>query len=445
MNKRGMTLMELLVYMAIIGIVVLVAGTAFSNSTKMRIRTESKLTASTLAENIGILMKEDISQTGAKSSKESSGDFSKSTDVYIDPANATDNLKDSSSFSLVLKSGCNSDCQLSKLTTKRIHHTASGAFGGVETVEWEYDGNTLTRHCETSNRPDGVSQNPNCPDDDSENNEPIIIAENVSEVKIIPAKPNVISSATVSSENLSHILPSTDVSIKDFRLVPRYGDENFNYTYTDPEDGSSQVRLYGFATNYDYEANSVDATAKKANQVFVAEANSLTGTWKDLCKQVTLEPQYEYEISFEVPYVGNESRMFCPGRDHAAVGFRDVDGNKLTSPGDFTFFPPAAPEDPSKRVFRFHVDQKYENVCMAFTFASYSPIASKGSLSIGNLVLKKIENSSFNFKDLSYAVNMKTADKKNIKAFKLLLSVKSNGETGTSSLVIPTPSNGPRD
>ena len=37
--KAGFTLVELLVYIAIVGIVVIVAGQAFSNSTKMRVRT----------------------------------------------------------------------------------------------------------------------------------------------------------------------------------------------------------------------------------------------------------------------------------------------------------------------------------------------------------------------------------------------------------------------
>ena len=40
-RKSGFTLMELLVYIAIVGIVVIVAGQAFSNSTKMRVRTQS--------------------------------------------------------------------------------------------------------------------------------------------------------------------------------------------------------------------------------------------------------------------------------------------------------------------------------------------------------------------------------------------------------------------
>ena len=45
-KRAGFTLMELMVYIAIVGIVVIVAGQAFSNSTKMRVRTQSMLKAS---------------------------------------------------------------------------------------------------------------------------------------------------------------------------------------------------------------------------------------------------------------------------------------------------------------------------------------------------------------------------------------------------------------
>ena len=69
-NKAGFTLMELMVYMAIVGIIVLIAGEAFSNSTKMRVRTDNMVRATQEAENVGMILKTDIEQLGAKSSKE---------------------------------------------------------------------------------------------------------------------------------------------------------------------------------------------------------------------------------------------------------------------------------------------------------------------------------------------------------------------------------------
>lgn len=52
MKKNGFTLMELVVYIAMIGIVVLIAGEAFSNSTKFRVRTQNMLKASEEASNV---------------------------------------------------------------------------------------------------------------------------------------------------------------------------------------------------------------------------------------------------------------------------------------------------------------------------------------------------------------------------------------------------------
>ena len=101
--KSGFTLMELLVYMAIVGIIVVIAGEAFSNSTKFRIRTDNMIKATQVAENVGMLLKDDLAQMGAKSSLESVGastsdyfDVSHISDVYMDPDNAIDLKKDSS-------------------------------------------------------------------------------------------------------------------------------------------------------------------------------------------------------------------------------------------------------------------------------------------------------------------------------------------------------------
>ena len=69
-EKAGFTLMELMVYMAILGIIVIVAGRAFSDSTKFRIRTQNILKATQEVENVATLFKSDVAQMGAKSSKE---------------------------------------------------------------------------------------------------------------------------------------------------------------------------------------------------------------------------------------------------------------------------------------------------------------------------------------------------------------------------------------
>lgn len=137
MRKSGFTLMELLVYIAILGIVVLIAGQAFSNSTRMRVRTEGMIKANDAAESVGALIQEDVAQMGAKSSKESgdgnsSDQFFVSQMVYMDAANG-----DSSSFRV----------REDSLVMRRMRYDAQGRYLAVEEVAWFKRGDGLYRKC----------------------------------------------------------------------------------------------------------------------------------------------------------------------------------------------------------------------------------------------------------------------------------------------------------
>jgi hypothetical protein len=78
---------------------------------------------------------------------------------------------------------------------------------------------------------------------------------------------------------------------------------------------------------------------------------------------------------------------------------------------------------------------------MAFTFASYSPTAATGYVYISNLRLDKVAASNYTFENYFPSTNR---DKQNVKAFRLHLTINRRGETGSTMLIIPTPSNGPR-
>ena len=84
-SKSGFTLIELLVYMGIVGIIVVIAGEAFSNSTKFRIRTDNMIRATQEAENVGTLFREDAAQMGAKASVDVSATTDKGSDKFVDP------------------------------------------------------------------------------------------------------------------------------------------------------------------------------------------------------------------------------------------------------------------------------------------------------------------------------------------------------------------------
>ena len=434
-SKCGFTLMELMVYIAILGIVVLIAGQAFTDSTRFRIRTQNMLKATQVAENIGTLFKSDVAQMGAKSSKERNTSANTDSfyvdaihDVFIDPDNLDSAKRDSSSYAITHDNG---GTGLDSLTLLRMRYKETGEFLSVEKVAWYVNGTTLKRSCQTIK---GTALADECPKDTPLEVE---MAENIQKFVVTPATPSVVS-------DMAQILPSTSSSIQAFRLVPRYGEENLSFVTTIPAEGGESVSLNGFATNYDYENNEPLLDQKNANQVFVAESNGNIGNWKDLCIKVTLVPNVEYEISFAMPISEDAGRMFCPGRDHMAVGFRYAnDGTKPAEIDDFLFYPPTiAGAAEGNRSMRFTVKDSIKDVCLGFTFASYSPIAASGKMTLKNVSLKKNESAIYEFDDLE---NINVLDKKNVKAMRLVLVVNQRGETGVDSLVVPVPSNGPRD
>ena len=88
-NRKGFTLIELVVYMGIVGVVVIIAGEAFSNSTRFRIRTDNMIKATQEAENVGVLFREDASQMGAKAAvvENTTTTSTYYSDKFVDPSN----------------------------------------------------------------------------------------------------------------------------------------------------------------------------------------------------------------------------------------------------------------------------------------------------------------------------------------------------------------------
>lgn len=423
--KSGFTLIELMVYIALLGGIVLIAGQAFSDSAKMRTRTQGMLQANEIAGNVSSLLKEDIAQMGAKDYEDASTkDILVHSDVYI-----RENATDSSSYILVKNEGGDG---LDKLTMRRLRYKSSGDgdFAAVEEVAWFVEDGVLKRSCKTVA---GTADPDYC---SSEGSAPVAIAEGIKKFEIIPAEPGVKGSD-------SRILPSTDPSVTNFRLVPRYGINNLSFFSVSPAEGGSSVDLSGFATNYDYENESVIGGGKNANQAFLAEASGVDGNWQSLCKPVTLDSNAEYELSFSMPHTGDGSRLFRPGHDYMSVGFRyKNDGARPSEISDFVFYPPTATgASEYKRVFRFRVKNKIPALCLAFTFACYSPGVASGKITIRNLVLKKVESANYMFTGNAIDIS----EKKHVKAMRVDVSVDVHGESSNLSLVIPVPSNGTKD
>ncbi|MBO7105977.1 MAG: prepilin-type N-terminal cleavage/methylation domain-containing protein [Fibrobacter sp.] len=447
-NRNGFTLMELMVYIAILGIIVLVAGRSYSNSTKFRIHTQNMLKASELVESVATMFVDDIAQTGAKSYKTAGNvttpdKFELTPLVYMDP---TGSVPDSSSFSIVRRNNGDS------LTIRRVRYDNNGYYEAVEEVSWYKRQKSIYRNCKTIDIKSGATAPQECP---TSNPFEVEIIANVDSFVIVPAQPVVISDGSTSAATRAIVLPEVNAGATEFpfKLLPRQGTvsgpsaaQYFALT-ANPSDGGNTQELSGFKTNYNRSKDTENNSGKKVGQVFVARANtgitSISGDdWKTLCSKITLEPTYEYEISFKIPYSKDNSRLFRPGSDHAAVGFRTLEGEKVAGLPDFLFYPPVSKLEPSQRVFRFRPQKTTKDVCMAFTFASYAP-EEGGRVIIDDLRLKKVEGSSYNFDDTSY--DPATTDKQNVKAFQLRVVANIGGETGEILQVAPAPSNGPGD
>ena len=213
-------------YLAIVGIVVLIAGQAFSDSTKIRVRTQSMLKASEVAENLGGLIKDDIAQMGAKSSKEASSsemdDFQIFSSVYIDAGNSNEHKKDSSSFTLTNQSvNCPAEgCNVQKFVFNRVHYGENGEYVSLEEVTWKLVDGVLYRGCRTK-AAGSAGASVDCPVADEDDMEFVEMAAGVDAFRLIPAKPPLLSTDAKLASDMTSILPSTDPTIKEFRLVPR--------------------------------------------------------------------------------------------------------------------------------------------------------------------------------------------------------------------------------
>jgi len=437
-RKAGFTLMELMVYIAIMGIVVIVAGQAFSDSTKMRIRTQSMLKASEVAENVAAIMKDDLAQMGAKSAMNSANEFSAVyNDVYMDPANTAADKVDKSSFKL------NS---ASDLSFRRVRYSDNGVFVSVEEVRWWLDGKNLKRSCRTVITETTIATDDPCSATDvaGATKKAVTYAENVDSLLFVMAKPSV-------TEDAVQLFPPSNGD--EFMLLQRV-DEPAHYHMMNVENNDNISTLSGFAYNYEDNAATNVNTPETAerNQVYVAENNSDILPWNTACtkkkNKFTLKPHVVYELSFSLPYTGADNQadpvqMFAPGRDHMSIGFRNSDGTIPAGWNDFLFYPSVSSNASEKRTMRFSVANTIEDVCMAFTFVNYLSAIHDGKIKIKSLKFKQLATANYTFDDWSPESSI--PQKKNVKAMKFILKTSQNGESGRVETFVALPSNGPED
>lgn len=410
-HKRGFTLMELMVYCGLIGIIVMVAGQAYSDSVKFRVRSEAMVKSSSEANAAATLLQEDLSQLGTKASFEDD-------DTYQYNAEASNDATDKASYNLVKNYG---GAGLDSISFKRVVYDNEGKADYIQRIAWVAKNQKLYRECETLVEVSGKSAPSDCLMGDEP--EQVLIASNsVTKFSLNPGKRlQDAANCPATNENRGCLkagttfsLASTDksgtrrLSVKDDTISGFY---NNNGTFDD-----YYSQLYFFK-------NTV------ANPI-----------WNE-CTLFTFEPNVTYAVSFNmyapstIGYV-NYMRNFQAEYDHIGVGFRDREGNPIDGAGDDFLVYPSQQDDAQDgyRYFEFSFREQAQ-ACLTFTFSFYSSHAAEGYLVLSNVGIYPRDEASYNFTDPG-------TDKDQHKAFKLDLSVNNRGEITEIKRLIPTPNNG---
>ena len=421
MKKNGFTLMELMVYIALLGVVVLIAGQAFKDSSLFRIRSQNMLKASESLGNISSLLREDLAQMGAKAWKlPNAEEFKVDSTVFMEISGSV--ILDSSSY--VLENNGTS------LTFRRLDYLADGSANFVQEIRWWTDADkNLYRSCKTLKKLGTSDPDLTCPTEEPYS---ILMAKGVS-VTFVPG-----SRISESREKVCTgddcFISSDGTSGSEFSFAMRTDLPYFALSIIN--NGVSST-ISGFQTNYQNEA------AKYASQIFLIDGNPTNPKLARECKKFKLKRNKTYALEFKMPVENstaqvNYMRNFRPGYDHISVGFRRVEGTNFSEvPGlkDFSVYPTFGSwQYPRYQEFTLSGDKDYD-ACLAFTFSLYSPDAHMGWLDISDIQLYERTSEGLDFANASPL-------KKNVKAFKVHLSIEEKGESGTLEMIVQTPNNG---
>ena len=469
--KSGFTLIELVVYMAILGFVIVVAGRVFSDSTGMRIRTQNMTKATETANAAAALLKEDIGRMGVKLWKDvgvNNAVFTVNKNVYrkLDAPNA-----DTSSFVLERAEPAepgNPSGKFDELVFNTMDFNPDGTFLAVREIRYRVNEiYELVRQCKTIDGAPDLE----CPEGNSGNEWDgiltTVIAANAETFSLNPSIPGVrpqdgTLDASIAAANESPILFSSVADPAGFTFIPRETGNNVLGGLDVRPTSPNKVVLSGFKKN--------DAPEDvKFSQVFLAKQGA------GECEEFSFFPGETYVIDFDLPPIpppaaSSASEEFCrmclfqPGIDHIALGLRNKgnpDEALMQRVPDFVVFPPPIQSTDNAiphirhQEFSVPIDASGDpyiplTACISLTFAFYSPMVSAGKLEFSNFAVFRKTDEVYHFatEENAYAYNpgitsnANIALKAKVKAFELELSVKIKDEIAKAKIVIPVPSNG---
>jgi len=417
--------------MAIMGFVIIVAGRVFSDSTKMRVRSQNMIASAEEAGRVSALIKEDVSQMGAKSWKDPSGSFKVAQKVYCNSSNPS---SDPSSYNCSSSSGNNFD----KLVFRKVHYKDDGTCRAVLEISWEVDAaKNLLRKCAPITDTDcpntlGTSQELECPNS-------LVMATGVTKFEFETSK-----SGT-----------ATD-------LFPPTGTTGFKFIVK--KNNGSPTLLSGNPLSLkDFEKN--NSTNESKHTDFYLTASTATNT--NSCWSYSFVPDVEYTIDFDLPCTSyacrdaskslteepyNSMTMFQPGIDHLSIGLRNttmngeppqnmIENGKSKVP-DFLFYPPQDEKanETKTRHFEFSIPKSISTstACIGITAAFYTE-AANGHLEIENIKVRKTD------KVYNFGSSSSGGSKADVKALRLTLKIEKGAkvkEISEAVTVIPVPNNG---
>ncbi|GBU24878.1 hypothetical protein R83H12_01513 [Fibrobacteria bacterium R8-3-H12] len=415
----GFTLIELIVYMAIMGFIIVVAGRVFSDSTSMRVRSQNMLASVEEAGRVSALLKEDISQMGTKSFYGTSGNDHIDTlaNVHID----FENNNDLSSYILNVE---NSDFH--EITFRKAHYREDGECLAIREVRWYVDGGKLMRACSVINNGKCYNSTHGC------NGDAVEIARDVKKFNLSPSKPG-----------------TKETAPSDFKEFPNQNDPSESFSII-PQSTPAPAAL-GTVAPAGVKRYTLSKFTKDVASHFYIAATGASG-----CKSFSFKAGEIYAIEFQLPCNTdgclegpsyNEMVMFQPGRDHLSVGLRNTSMNGyIQDVPDFLFYPPQNKDANSIRHFEFSVPAN-TNACVGITAVFYSDkIANSGTLDIWEFRVYRTENVYY-FPEPPYTPT-NNSEKASVKAFKLDLEIEKGGngqkrgETNKVTTIIPIPNNG---
>lgn len=422
-GKSGFTLMELLVYIGLMGLIVVIAGRAFSNSTKFRIRTEGMLKGNSEAREVSAILREDLNQMGAKT-------FFTANDAEIQSGafyNASSDA-DKSSFYL--------SASRDTISFNKVVYDEIGNAKFVQQISWMFVNNDgLYRMCKTL-WPTGA----NPPECLADNSVPVLMSNKITSFRLWPG---------VRLEDAESGEDDVFTKGSSFTLAPRSNSTSKAYYIMPaltPNEDNTVVNVKGLQTNDQNRGKAI------ASQLYLLDGSSSTinaDSWTS-CRTFTFEALATYAVSMDITASCKTSAPnymcdFQAGIDHIGIGFRTPDGEQFPDIHDFLTYPTQSISgEESSRYAEFSIPTKIENACLTVTIALYSPEVYRGNFSISNIAIFKrnAANYDFNTTPGSKAYGESGEDKNKVKAFKLEMDATVNNETSHVENIILTPNNG---